>query len=64
MQLLSQMQKENLGSPPDVTRVGKYKGIEYECIIDSWKSEANLVKSLLDQVSELAEGIWIPCLEL
>ena len=58
------MQKVNLSSPPDVARLGKDKIIEYERIIDSWKSDIDLVKTLLDHVSELAERIWIPCSDL
>lgn len=52
------MQKENPIPPLGITNLEKDDMIAFECILKSWKSEADLVKSLLDQAINLVEGVW------
>ena len=35
--------------------------IDFKCILESWKSTTDLVKSSLDQVGNLTEGMWNSC---
>ena len=38
--------------------------ISYKCILESWKSEVDLVKSSIKKVGYLAEGVWNTCADV
>lgn len=38
--------------------------ISFKCILESWKSNVDLVKSSLDQASDLVEGMWGSCSDI
>ena len=49
------MQKENPIPPSSIIKLEKDNMIRFECVLTSWKSQVDLVKSLLDQASDLAK---------
>lgn len=58
LQQVIRMQKENPIPPPSITKLEKDDMTGFERILKSQKSEDDLVKSLLDQDSDLVEGVW------
>ena len=35
--------------------------IDYKCILESWKSKEDLVKSLIERAKDLAKVMWNAC---
>ena len=47
--------------PPGITKLEKDEILKYRYTIESWKSEAEAVKSSLEKVGDLIEGVWNTC---
>lgn len=58
---MSHFQKANLVPPPRIVRLGKDELINYRYTIESWRSEADVVKSSIERVGDLIEGVWNTC---
>ena len=43
--------------PPGITKLRKDEILKYKYTIESWKSEVDVVKSSLEKVGELIEGV-------
>ena len=48
LQQVTHFQKENPIPPPETIKMEKDDLIGYKCVLESWKSEAYLVKSSID----------------
>jgi hypothetical protein len=58
------MQKGNPIPSHGISKLEKDDKIGFECILESWKYEADLVKSLLEKVSDLVKGLWDSCSDI
>lgn len=61
LQQLIHLQKENPTPPPRIIKLKKDVMIGFKCILKSWKSDVDLVKSSLYRFRDLAEGMWNSC---
>lgn len=61
LQQVSCFQKVNPIPPPGIAKLGKYEIINYRYTIESKKFEADAVKSSLENVGDLIEGVWNTC---
>lgn len=50
--------------PPRIIKLGKYELINYIYTLESWRFEAALVKSSIERVEDLIEGMWNTCLDV
>lgn len=47
--------------PPRIVNLGKDELINYRYTIESWRSEDDVVKSSIERVGDLIEGVWNTC---
>lgn len=58
LQKISHCQKTNSIPPPRISNLRKDEMLIYKYTIESWKSEADVVKASLENVEDLIEGVW------
>ena len=58
------MQRSNPNYPSYLSIEEKDKRIEYEFLIESWKSECSMVGAFINQAKELVEDVWTCCSDL
>lgn len=47
--------------PPRIIKLGKDELINYRYTIESWRSEADSIKSSVERAKDLIEGMWNTC---
>ena len=57
LQTISHFQKANLIPPLGIPKLGKDEMLKYRYTIESWRSEADKLKTSLEKVEDLVEGV-------